>query len=210
MQEAMQEAAVQRQGEDSMSLIDEDEALIAAALKGSAYAWEKLVKRYESKIYNHGLRLTGNSSDAMDLMQEVFLGVYRNLHRFRGDAKFSSWIFRIAHNKAVDMNRRKRLMTSPPKFSAEDEGDEFEKFPGKANLEPENRLGNIEQNARILKMLRELSADQRSIVELKIFQSLTFDEIAGLQDISANTAKTRFYSALKKLKVVSEEQNVLS
>jgi RNA polymerase sigma-70 factor (ECF subfamily) len=193
-----------------MSLIDEDEALIAAALKGSAYAWEKLVKRYESKIYNHGLRLTGNSSDAMDLMQEVFLGVYRNLHRFRGDAKFSSWIFRIAHNKAVDMNRRKRLMTSSPKFSMEDEGDEFEKFPGKTDLEPENRLGNIEQNVRVLKMLSELSSDQRSIVELKIFQSLTFDEIAELQDISANTAKTRFYSALKKLKVVSEEQNVLS
>jgi RNA polymerase sigma-70 factor (ECF subfamily) len=193
-----------------MSLTDEDQALIAAALKGSAYAWEKLVKRYESKIYNHGLRLTGNSSDAMDLMQEVFLGVYRNLHRFRGDAKFSSWIFRIAHNKAVDMNRRKRLMTSPPRFSTEDEGDEFEKFPGNTDLEPENRLGNTEQNARVLKMLSELSSDQRSIVELKIFQSLTFDEIAGLQDISENTAKTRFYSALKKLKVVSEEQNVLS
>ena len=193
-----------------MSLTDEDQALIAAALKGSAHAWEKLVKRYESKIYNHGLRLTGNSSDAMDLMQEVFLGVYRNLHRFRGDAKFSSWIFRIAHNKAVDMNRRKRLMTSPPRFSTEDEGDEFEKFPGKTDLEPENRLGNTEQNARVLKMLSELSSDQRSIVELKIFQSLTFDEIAGLQDISANTAKTRFYSGLKKLKVVSEEQNVLS
>lgn len=193
-----------------MSLIDEDEALIAAALKGSAYAWEKLVKRYESKIYNHGLRLTGNSSDAMDLMQEVFLGVYRNLHRFRGDAKFSSWIFRIAHNKAVDMNRRKRLMTVPPKFSEEDDGYEFEKFPGNKNLEPENRLGSIEQNVRVLKMLNELGSDQRSIVELKVFQSLTFDEIAELQDISANTAKTRFYSALKKLKVVSEEQNVLS
>ncbi len=92
-----------------MSLIDEDEALIAAALNGSAYAWEKLVKRYESKIYNHGLRLMGNRSDAMDLLQEVFLGVYRNLHRFRGDAKFSSWIFRIAHNKAIDLSRRKRL-----------------------------------------------------------------------------------------------------
>ena len=193
-----------------MSLINEDEALIAAALKGSAYAWEKLVKRYESKIYNHGLRLTCNSSDAMDLMQEVFLGVYRNLHRFRGDAKFSSWIFRIAHNKAVDMNRRKRLMTTAPKYSNEEEGDAFDKYPGKHELEPENKLGNQQQNARVLTMLSELSADQRAVVELKVFQSLTFDEIAELQDISANTAKTRFYSALRKLKVVSEEQNVLS
>ena len=193
-----------------MSLINEDEALIAAALKGSAYAWEKLVKRYESRIYNHGLRLTGNPSDAMDLMQEVFLGVYRNLHRFRGDAKFSSWIFRIAHNKAVDMNRRKRLMMTPSKYSSEDEGDEFDKYPAKQEFEPDKRLGESEQNLRVMKMLSELSSDQRSIVELKIYQSLTFDEIAELQDISANTAKTRFYSALKKLKVVSEEQNVLS
>ena len=193
-----------------MGLIDEDEALIMAALKGSAYAWEKLVKRYESKIYNHGLRLTGNPSDAMDLMQEVFLGVYRNLHRFRGDAKFSSWIFRIAHNKAVDMNRRKRLMTSPLKFFADDGDDGFEKFPGKKELEPENRLGNQEQNVHVLKLLSELNSDQRSIVELKVFQSLTFDEIAELQDVSKNTVKTRFYSALKKLKVVSEEKNVLS
>ena len=206
----MHKTATRQQDGDFMSLIDEDEALIAAALKGSAYAWEKLVKRYESKIYNHGLRLTGNSSDAMDLMQEVFLGVYRNLHRFRGDAKFSSWIFRIAHNKAVDMNRRKRLMTSSPKFSSEDEGDEFEKFPGQANLEPEYRSGSQELNTRILGMLNALSMDQRSIVELKVFQSLTFDEIAELQDISANTVKTRFYSALKKLKVVSEKENVLS
>ena len=67
-----------------------------------------------------------------------------------------------------------------------------------------------ELNTRILTMLNELSMDQRSIVELKVFQSLTFDEIAELQDISANTVKTRFYSALKKLKVVSEKENVLS
>ena len=97
---------------DIMHVIDEDEALVGAALNGSARAWEKLVRRYEGKIYNQGLRLTGNNSDAMDLMQEVFLGVYRNLHRFRGDAKFSSWIFRIAHNKAIDINRRKRFMTT--------------------------------------------------------------------------------------------------
>lgn len=193
-----------------MSLIDEDQALIAAALNGSAYAWEKLVKRYEGKIYNHGLRLTGNASDAMDLMQEVFLGVYRNLHRFRGDAKFSSWIFRIAHNKAVDMNRRKRLMSVQPRSGNQDEDDGLDSFPAVLSDEPDVKLGEQQLNSRVLKMLGELSLDQRSIVELKIFQSLTFDEIAELQDISANTVKTRFYSALKKLKGVSEEKHALS
>ncbi|PCJ23227.1 MAG: RNA polymerase subunit sigma-24 [SAR86 cluster bacterium] len=193
-----------------MSSIDEDQALVAAALNGSAYAWDKLVKRYEGRIYNQGLRLTGNATDAMDLMQEVFLGVYRNLHRFRGDAKFSSWIFRIAHNKAVDMNRRKRFITAQPRLSNLDEDNGMDNFPGEERFEPDARLGEQQLNDSVLNMLSELSLEQRWVVELKIFQSFTFDEIAELQDISANTAKTRFYSALKKLKVVLEEDNVLS
>ena len=188
---------------------NDDEALIAAALNGSAYAWETLVKRYESRVYNHGLRLTGNPSDAMDLMQEVFLGVYRNLHRFRGDAKFSSWLFRIAHNKAVDMNRRRQLFRAQSSTTEED-GDAFDGIPGNPDEEPDKILAEEELNSRIIAMLATLPLDQRLVVEMKVFQSLTFDEIAQLQDISANTAKTRFYTALRKLKAVSEEANVLS
>ena len=192
-----------------MSLVNEDEALIAAALNGSAYAWEKLVKRYESQIFNYSVRLTGNSSDAMDLMQEVFLGVYRNLHRFRGDAKFSSWIFRIAHNKAVDMNRRRRLLSNQLRIN-DDEFDILDILPGDTGNEPDEKLGNQQRNGKITRMLARLSLEHRLVVEFKVFQSLTFDEIAVMQDISANTVKTRFYTALKKLKAVSEENNVLS
>jgi|TARA_B100000959_G_C14899099_1_gene590098 RNA polymerase sigma-70 factor (ECF subfamily) len=193
-----------------MTLIDEDEALIAAALKGSAYAWEKLVKRYEGKIYNYGLRLTGNATDAMDLMQEVFLGIYRNLHRFRGDAKFSSWIYRIAHNKAVDMNRRKRLFTNLSKSDDQPASDEFERLPSDPAYQPDSRVHQGQANQQVQKMLGKLTMDQRLVVELKIYQSQTFEEIAGMQEISINTAKTRFYSALKKLKIVAEENHVLS
>ncbi|MAU05975.1 MAG: RNA polymerase subunit sigma-24 [Gammaproteobacteria bacterium] len=192
-----------------MSLVNEDEALIAAALNGSAYAWEKLVKRYETQIFNYSVRLTGNSSDAMDLMQEVFLGVYRNLHRFRGDAKFSSWIFRIAHNKAVDMNRRRRLLSNQLRIN-DDEFDILDILPGDTGNEPDEKLGTQQQNGKITRMLARLSLEQRLVVEFKVFQSLTFDEIAVMQDISANTVKTRFYTALKKLKAVLEENNVLS
>lgn len=191
-----------------MSLVNEDEALIAAALNGSTYAWEKLVKRYETQIFNYSVRLTGNSSDAMDLMQEVFLGVYRNLHRFRGDAKFSSWIFRIAHNKAVDMNRRRRLLSNQLRMN-DDEFDILDILSGDTGNEPDEKLGTQQQNGKITRMLARLSLEQRLVVEFKVFQSLTFDEIAVIQDISANTVKTRFYAALKKLKAVSEENNVL-
>jgi len=187
---------------------NDDEALIAAALNGSSFAWEKLVRRYEGRVYNQGLRLTGNPTDAMDLMQEVFLGVYRNLHRFRGDAKFSSWLFRIAHNKAVDLNRRKQLLRV--QRSGDDEVDELERLPADRQFEPERRLSEEELNNQIVAMLASLPLEQRLIVEMKVFQTMTFEEIAQLQDISVNTAKTRFYTALRKLKVVSEENHVVS
>lgn len=192
-----------------MKLTDEDEALIAAALNGSALAWEKLVRRYESKIFNQGLRLMGNSSDAMDLVQEVFLGVYRNLHRFRGDSKFSSWIFRIAYNKAVDMNRYNNIMASRTYRNSEEELDILENIPGRSNLEGEKILTDYQANKKIVSMLAALPLKQRLIVELKMFQSLTFEDIAEIHDISVNTAKTRFYSAIKKLKDVSESEHVL-
>ncbi|MEQ8955659.1 MAG: RNA polymerase sigma factor, partial [Gammaproteobacteria bacterium] len=150
-----------------------------------------------------------NASDAMDLMQEVFLGVYRNLHRFRGDAKFSSWLYRIAHNKAVDMNRRKKLFVSPSRHG-EDGDDPVMSIPSDDDVEPDYRMGQLELNIQIQQMLAQLPHEQKLVVELKVFQSLTFEEIADMQDISVNTAKTRFYTALKKLKVVSEEQHVLS
>ena len=192
-----------------MKLTDEDEALIAAALNGSALAWEKLVRRYESKIFNQGLRLMGSSSDAMDLVQEVFLGVYRNLHRFRGDSKFSSWIFRIAYNKAVDMNRYNNIMASRTYRNSEEELDILENIPGRSDLEGEKILSDYQANKKIVSMLAALPLKQRLIVELKMFQSLTFEDIAEIHDISVNTAKTRFYSAIKKLKDVSESEHVV-
>lgn len=190
-----------------MAFVDDDEALIAAALNGSAYAWEKLVKRHETRVYNYGLRLTGNATDALDLMQEVFLGIYRNLHRFRGDAQFSTWMFRIAYNKAIDMNRRKALFAG----QVELDGDEALQVPDRgAGVEPELELMRGQTNSNVQALLQSLPMEQRMIVELKIYQSLTFEEIAAMQDISENTAKTRFYTALRKLKTALEHSHVLS
>ncbi len=191
---------------------DHDEALISAALDGSARAWETLVMRFESRIYNFSLRLTGNETDALDLMQEVFLGIYRNLHRFRGDSQFTTWVFRIAHNKAVDMSRR-RGMTSPLSALAgaeESEQDVLERLQDAEDVQDPLALLSAEQgNAQVQKLLSRLSWDQRMVVELKVFQSCTFEEIAEMQDISANTAKTRFYTAMKTLKSQLELAHVL-
>lgn len=193
-----------------MSLAEQDDALIRAALAGSARAWDQLVRRHETQVYNFSLRLTGNPTDALDLMQEVFLGVYRNLHRFRGESRFSTWVFRIAHNKAIDMNRRRPLSTSL-ESALEESGDQVEarwqQLDDVPEQDPQAVLDERQRNAWIMAQMGALPLEQRLVVELKVFQSLTFEEIAELQDISANTAKTRFYTALRRLKALMENDH---
>ncbi len=191
-----------------MRVSSSDEKLVAGALKGSARAWRQLVQRYESRVYNLGYRLTGNGEDAMDLMQETFLGVYRNLHRFRGDASFRTWLFRIAHNKAVDLNRRKKLLSLTGGL---DDGGEFAsgELSARPETEPDHGFAERARNRLALKLLGRIPLEQRLVVELKIYQSLTFEEIARMQEISVNTAKTRFYAALKKMRLIPEEENAL-
>lgn len=175
-----------------------DQQLIAKALQGSLQAWEVLVRRHEARIYNFCLRLTGDADDAMDLMQEVFLGIYNNLGSFRGEAQFSSWVFRIAHNKAVDLVRRRRA--SP----VVDLDEELLPEPVSAKHGPAEQFQVAQHNQRIQRMLQQLNMEQRRVVELKVYQTMTFDEIAELEQISPNTAKTRFYAALKKLRGIME------
>lgn len=193
-----------------MSLAEQDDALIRAALEGSARAWDQLVRRHETQVYNFSLRLSGNPTDALDLMQEVFLGVYRNLHRFRGESQFSTWLFRIAHNKAIDMARRRPSSTSLESV-LEDAGDlieaRWQQLDDVPEQDPQALLDERQRNALILAQMAALPLEQRLVVELKVFQSLTFEEIAELQDISANTAKTRFYTALRRLKALMEQDH---
>ena len=167
-----------------------DEALIERALGGSDRAWQKLVKRYEKRIYNYALRMVGHPDDAFDLMQEVFVGVHRNLPSYRGDGAFPAWLFRIASFRCTDYLRRRRFT---------DEFDETthvtEDTPG-----PQSLLMTTHANQQITAALDSLSTDQRHVVELKFFQNFTFDDIAGQLGISPNTAKTRLYSALKKMR----------
>ncbi|HDZ09545.1 RNA polymerase sigma factor [Pseudohongiella sp.] len=198
--------------------MEPDNELIANALNGSLHAWETLVRRYEGRVYNYSLRLTGNRDDALDLMQDVFLGVYRNLSRFRGESQFISWLFRIAHNKAVDLARRRHA--NPVKGQALPEDPDAwpesqssgSQWPGSQTSDsgPQELAMAIESNVAIHRLLQALSPEQRLILELKVFQGMTFDEIAMMQEISANTAKTRFYAALKKLRALMEGHHELS
>lgn len=176
-----------------------DDELIKQAMSGSESAWLALVKRYEKRLYNHALRMVGNSEDAMDLLQDVLLSVYRNLGSFRGDAPFAAWLFRIATFRCTDHLRRKK-----PDLS------EYEELPDEnQNSNPASGYENIRSNGDIVRLLSNLPREQRHVIELKFFQNFTFDEIAAQLGISSNTAKSRLYSALKKLRG-GNEANVLT
>ena len=192
-----------------MQFQNDDSHLIRAALAGKSVSWQRLVRRYERRVYNHCMRLTGNEADALDLMQEVFLGVYRSLHTFRGESKFSTWIFRIVHNKSVDAIRRRRSNIFLENSSDDEYASEIEQFPDENAVEPEATLSLTQTNTKILQHLDQLSYEQRLIVEMKIYQGMTFEEIGQVVRVSDNTSKTRYYSALKKLKKLLETPNAL-
>ncbi len=167
-----------------------DETLIKRALDGSERAWLQLVKRHEERVYNHALRMSGNPDDAMDIMQEVFLSVYRNLDGFRGDSRFTTWLFRIAAFRCTDYFRRQKVRGDVRESTdIEDE-----------TTTPSRALEDYQDNRGLAEMMQRLPPDQRIVVELKYFQHFTFEEIGEQIGISPNTAKTRLYTALDKLR----------
>lgn len=180
---------------------DQEQHLIRKALNGSASAWRSIVQRHERRVYNLAYRLTGNRQDAMDLMQEAFLAVFRNLPNFRFEGSFEGWIIRIVSHRGVDFLRRRR---SNPLHQADD-ADEL--------LAGDSSAGEAAEQWQLHRQLREtmqkLSADQRIVIELKFFQQMTFDEIATHLNVSENTAKARLYTALTKMRGAEELQHAL-
>jgi RNA polymerase sigma-70 factor (ECF subfamily) len=169
-----------------------DEDLVERALAGSGRAWRQLLGRYERRLYNHAVRLTGHRDDAVDLTQEILMAVFRNLHTFRGDCPFSAWLFRIAAYRCTDHLRRRRVHDPFDETTGEWAGD--------GRTEPEAAAGTLRANDRLRAALGRLPDEQRLVVELKFFQQFTFEDIAAQLGISPNTAKTRLYAALRKLR----------
>ena len=168
-----------------------DQQLIQSAVAGNERAWLNLVTRYEKRLYNYAFRMSGNGEDAMDIMQDVFVSVYRNLKNYRGEGEFPAWLFRIASFRCIDYFRRRQFHMSV---------DEMELFDESGDHQPELDLATAQSNRDMTELLSRLPLDQRHVVELKYFQNFTFEEIGGQLGISSNTAKTRLYAALGKMK----------
>ena len=171
-----------------------DEKLVTQALKGNAKAWLELISRYEKAIYQYGIRMTGNSHDASDLMQDIFMSVYRSLDSYRGKGEFKSWLYRIAHCRCMEMYRKKKYFTDIDEIAE----------PLCERSCPEVQLTSDRQSRAVIEAMQTLPLIQKAVIELKFFGQFTFEEIAEQMDISVNTAKSRLYAALAKLKLELE------
>jgi RNA polymerase sigma-70 factor (ECF subfamily) len=177
----------------------QEEAWVSASQGGDALAFNRLVLRWEKPIYNLSLRMLQDRDEAAEATQEVFCSAFRNIRRFRLDAKFSTWIFRIAVNQCIAKLRRR-----PPgiHLSMDDQGPESPLKGWSPSQESHEReLLREEDRRRVRQAMEKLPADQRAVVELKFYQELTFEDISEVIEAPLSTVKSRFYSGLEMLKL---------
>jgi len=185
----------------------EERALVAEAQTGSCTAFEELVRRYDRDVLRLALNLMKRPEDARDVYQEAFLKVYRNLHRFRFECSFYTWLYRIVTNVCLDQLRRRqaRPEDQAPELGAGryDEGitDFFERQrEHRPTLDPERRLVGKEIQARIALAMERLSPRERIVFEMKHYQGLKLRAIGDALGTTEETVKNSLFRATRKLR----------
>jgi RNA polymerase sigma-70 factor (ECF subfamily) len=171
----------------------EDADLIRQATRGNVESFNLLVSRWEKRVYNYLLRITANREDALDLTQDAFLKAYQNLRKLDDPGRFAPWLYRIAHNEAYSMFRKRKPQTDVDQV--EPEATQTKITVGGSSVFP------IELSLAVASALDRLSADQREAVVLKIYQGFKFEEMAEILSCPVSTIKSRLYTALELLKI---------
>jgi RNA polymerase sigma-70 factor (ECF subfamily) len=176
-----------------------DEELVERSVQGDSESFNQLVLRWERSIYALAYRTLGRDEDARDVCQETFLRAYRGLQAFKGQAKFSSWLYRIALNLCRDAMRRERRA---PLVAVPEGIDPTELAAQQPSLAPsvEDLVAQAELGRHVAAVMRRLPEDQRTAILLKEYHGLTFQEIAEVTGCPLSTAKTRVYQGLTVLR----------
>jgi RNA polymerase sigma-70 factor (ECF subfamily) len=166
--------------------------LVERIRSGDRYAFNLLVWKWEKPIYNLALRVLGSEEDAAEVCQEVFIKAYMHIHEFRGDARFSTWLYRIAinccHNHLRRRQRQRKLQVQVPDVE------------GAAAPDAEAVIHQTQLVDRIHRALQALPEDQRLVVELRVMHELSVEEVARIMGIPEGTVKSRLYYAVKRLR----------
>jgi RNA polymerase sigma-70 factor (ECF subfamily) len=183
-----------------------DEELVARSMGGDLDSFNQLVLRWERPIYALAYRVIGREEDARDVAQETFLRAFRALSGFKGQAKFSSWLYRITLNLCRDWIRKERRTP----VSQAPEGIDIIELAGEGTPAEtiEQLVGRKELGRAVSKAMAMLPEDQRTAIILKEYHGLTFQEIADMLDCPLSTVKTRLYQGLSVVRKQLEEAGV--
>jgi RNA polymerase sigma-70 factor (ECF subfamily) len=169
----------------------DEQAFIAAALEGDASARAWLLRQHSTPVYRFCLRMLANEEDAQDAAQDTMVKVLRNLHRYRSDWRFSTWVFGIARNTCIDEHRRRKRRRTTSEVEVVD--------GGASPLELTEREKKAE---RMRSALDELPPLYREVLLLYHFEQLKYREIADLLELPLGTVMNRIFRARKRLRVI--------
>jgi RNA polymerase sigma-70 factor (ECF subfamily) len=182
-----------------METVTTDEQMVERALSGDPEAFGEIVRRWERRIFALSFGMLGREEDARDATQETFLAAFRNLRGFRGEAKVSSWLHRIAVNQCITRQRRAKVRGET---ALEDEAERNAAvFALPASVSPARTAEHREISSAVRKAVCALPAELRQVVVMKEFEELTFQEISDVLDVPLSTVKSRLYTALRQLQM---------
>ena len=175
-----------------------DRDLVLSAVRGSEGGFEELVRRYQRPISAYVYRMVGNYEAALDLTQEIFIKIYASLSRYRPEFKFSTWIYKIAHNAAIDHLRRnsgrERSLINGS------ETDHYDLPFESDSLSPEQQSEREERRVEIEAVVRSLPTPYRELIVLRHSQDLTYDEIVEVTGLPLGTVKNRLFRAREMMR----------
>jgi RNA polymerase sigma-70 factor (ECF subfamily) len=181
--------------------------LVTRAIAGRDDSFEELVRRYQRPLVSYVYRMTGNYESALDLTQEVFIKVYGSLARYRPEYKFSTWIYRIAHNTAIDHLRRHSTREQELEVTTGD-GDTYEKPYASGAPTPEEESLSAERRAEIEDVIQSLPASYRELIVLRHAHDLSYDEIADVTGLPLGTVKNRIFRAREAMRTPLVERGI--
>jgi len=180
--------------------IEQERNIIQRVINGDKNAFEELVLANQRNVYNLALKMTSAEEDALDISQEAFLKAYRLLDTFRGESRFSVWLYRMTHNLCIDHLRKKPRQTASSLTMYSDDSDDPHdlEIPDIRNL-PEQSLLRNEMRKTIAQSINELEPNHREILVMREITDMSYAEIAETLNINEGTVKSRLARARKSL-----------
>ena len=185
-----------------------DGELVARAIAGREEGFEELVRRYQRPIVAYVYRMVGDYDAALDLTQEVFIKVYGSLERYRPEFKFSTWIYRIAHNAAIDHLRRMGGMRTEDLETEGEGGRTYEKPLASSAPTPEQESERRERRAEVEEVVQALPPAYRELIVLRHAHDLSYDEIAEVTGLPLGTVKNRIFRAREAMRAHLVERGI--